>query len=185
MMSGPRVPMAAPAPKPLPERHVWQGLCLQQIQPEHLPLTMAWRNRDDVRCWFNYSGLITVEQHQAWYEAYLTRSNDMLYVLEDLATGRALGQLGMYDIGPEQAEVGRFIAAPEARGQGVMRLACAELCRLGLEELGLQRLLLQVLPHNQRAQALYRELGFIDCAPPHAEAGPGPWMQRLRPLPPT
>jgi RimJ/RimL family protein N-acetyltransferase len=74
--------------------------------------------------------------------------------------GAPVGQVAIYDIEGSSAEVGRFIAAPEARGTGTMKRAIGELLLAAQDRLSTRRATLRVLKNNQRAIGLYRTLGF-------------------------
>jgi diamine N-acetyltransferase len=135
---------------------------LRLIEAADLPTTLAWRNRDEVRVWFKTSVLLTPEQHQGWFERYRERDDDFLFVVE--AEGQPVGQVSVYGIDWQsgQAEVGRFLAAPQASGQGYMRDACAALFAFCRDGFGLRYLFLEVLADNARAIELYRHQGFIE-----------------------
>jgi len=137
------------------------GLQLEPLQDEDLPFTLGWRNRDEARCWFKHAEPLTKAQHQAWFEAYSERDNDMVWMV--WADGRRVGQVAAYDIDKISgiAEVGRFLVAPEAVGQGHMSKACRLLIEHCRQRLQLRRLYLEVIPGNERAIRLYRGLGFV------------------------
>lgn len=131
---------------------------LRPLMEADLPLTRQWRNRDDVRHWFINSKLITPEGHAEWFDHYERRNNDLMWVIE--ANGKLCGQVGLYDIGSDIAEFGRFmIGAPDMRGTGVGRIACALVTQYALQ-LGVSRVRLHVLAHNVRAIQVYRDCGY-------------------------
>lgn len=138
-----------------------EALHLKPLVHEDLPYTLAWRNRDEARVWFKHSEPVTEAQHQGWFESYLHRGDDMVWVV--WAKGRRVGQVAAYDIdhASGNAEVGRFLAAPEAMGRGYMQRACTLLLDYCRERLNLRRVYLEVLPGNERAIRLYKGLGFV------------------------
>jgi RimJ/RimL family protein N-acetyltransferase len=121
---------------------------------------LNWRNLEDVRIWFKTSGRIDPGQHRAWFEQYSAKDDDFVFLVE--FEGAPVGQASIYGINrvDRTAEVGRFIAAPEARGRGLMDLACAELLRFCADTLRLTSVYLDVKEDNGRAIALYRRQGF-------------------------
>ena len=135
---------------------------LRLIAEADLDMTLNWRNRDDVRVWFKNSQRLTEEQHRAWFSRYETRDDDLVFVVE--AGGRPVGQASVYGINwaDGSAEVGRFIVAPEARGQGYIGLACGELLRFCGEALKLKHLFLEVKECNRRAIKIYERNGFLE-----------------------
>lgn len=135
-------------------------LKLRMLEFEDLPMTLAWRNRDDVRVWFKTSEIIDKDQHLNWFKQYVDKPNDYVFIV--IADGKPVGQVAIYDISPETraAEVGRFIAAPGETGKGYMRAAITALLDVARNQLGLLSVNLQVLAHNERAIRLYQRLGF-------------------------
>jgi diamine N-acetyltransferase len=137
---------------------------LRLLEEGDLPLTLEWRNQDDIRKWFFHSNLITPDQHKAWYEQYRTRDDDFVFVIEETQSlCRPVGQLSIYhvDWAARRAEFGRLmIGDPEARGQGLAMLATGLLVDHALGPLGLQELYLELLSNNSAALAVYEACGF-------------------------
>jgi diamine N-acetyltransferase len=135
---------------------------LRLAEAGDLPMTLAWRNREDARVWFKTSAMLAWETHLAWFERYLERDDDFLFIVE--AGGRPVGQASAYGIdwATKEAEIGRFLAAPEAAGKGYIAAACAELLRFCAAPFGLRYLFLEVLENNQRAIRIYRRNGFAE-----------------------
>ena len=40
---------------------------LRMLTEDDLPMTLAWRNRDEVRQWFRQSAVIDLAKHTAWF----------------------------------------------------------------------------------------------------------------------
>jgi diamine N-acetyltransferase len=137
---------------------------LRPITLDDLDLTMSWRNRDEVRVWFKDSQPLTPEQHRAWYTRYSARDDDFVFVIE--ADGQPVGHAAVYGIDwiERVAEIGRFMAAPEARGRGYIGLACGELLRFCGETLNLRSVFLEVKENNERAIGIYLRNGFREEA---------------------
>jgi RimJ/RimL family protein N-acetyltransferase len=71
-----------------------------------------------------------------------------------------LGGTGLHKRGGEGSlEIGYWVAV-DAIGQGIATEATAVLTRVGLELCGLERIDVQVEPHNERSLAIPRKLGF-------------------------
>lgn len=135
------------------------GVRLRPLGHEDLPMTLAWRNRDDVRVRFKSSAPLTPAQHAGWFAAYLDKPGDHVFIVEH--AGRPVGQAAIYaiDRAAGEAEVGRFVVAPGEGGKGYMRAAIAGLAGLA-RQWGLRRLYLEVFADNARAVHVYRSLGF-------------------------
>ena len=136
---------------------------LRLLNQDDLPMTLAWRNRDEVRRWFRQSAVIDMAQHTAWFHQQQLTDDALMFIVEDTAKGGAVGQVSVYNIDREtgEAEVGRFIAAPNASGKGFIRAAILALTHFAFEELSLARLYLEVFANNERAIRLYTSVGFV------------------------
>jgi RimJ/RimL family protein N-acetyltransferase len=133
---------------------------LRPITENDLEMTLEWRNRDEARVWFNNSGTITLHQHRGWFAQYSSKDDDFLFIIE--AEGRPVGQASVYRIDWEKgsAEVGRFLAAPDAAGHGHIGIACGELVRFCAGALQLTSIFLEVKENNERAIRIYTRNGF-------------------------
>ena len=130
---------------------------LRMLAPADLERTLAWRNHPDSRDWFHSTGEIAPGQHRAWFERYLERDDDYVFILE--VGGRPVAQAALYGIADGGAEFGRLVVDPAARGEGHSHRAIA-LCLRAARELGLARVHLEVKPGNARAIAAYKRAGF-------------------------
>jgi RimJ/RimL family protein N-acetyltransferase len=150
--------------KPVPPKHESHGVILRPLQADQLVLTLAWRNREGVRQRFLNSAVIAPESHQAWFERYQGKPDDVVLLAYLPGRDEPFGQLAIYDIdnARSEAEIGRFVVAPEQAGQGHMRRALACLLDLASTHLCLHVLRLEVLADNLRAIRLYAGLGFIE-----------------------
>ena len=141
---------------------------LRLLEEADLPMTLAWRNQDDVRRWFLHSDVITPEQHAVWYTAYKDRDDDLVFVIEETATlRRPVGQVALYRIDWTRgtAEFGRLlIGDAEAAGKGIATLATKCLVELALGAWGLRDVILEVREENARAIAVYLACGFDESA---------------------
>jgi RimJ/RimL family protein N-acetyltransferase len=137
---------------------------LRLITEADLDMTMAWRNRDDVRIWFKNSQVITPDRHRAWFADYSVKEDDFVFVVE--AGRRPVGQVAVYRINWVDgiAEVGRFLVAPEAMGLRYIGLACAELLHFCSATLNLKSVFLEVKENNERAIRIYARNGFREEA---------------------
>ena len=138
---------------------------LRLLQPDDLPYTLAWRNEVDVRKWFKFSDVVSLEQHLVWFEKYQLKDDDFVFMALHAQTNERLGQLAIYDLDStlHQAEVGRFIVSPTAAGKGFMTDALHGLAQIAERQLKLSRLFLEVFSTNARAIRLYERVGYQDC----------------------
>lgn len=148
---------------------------LRLLAEADLPLTLEWRNLEEVRRWFRFSEVVTEQQHRQWFARYLTLDDDLVFVVE--CEGRAVGQVSIYRIDrlASVAEVGRFLIAPSAQGRGLFADACGALLRFASESLGLGRVELEVKEENLRAISIYQRAGFHETGRREGYV----WMERV------
>src|SRR5438876_3293579 len=117
---------------------------LRLLDDSDLPMTLVWRNQDRVREWFINSEVIAPEDHRRWFERYITRDDDFVFIIEEtqhLLT--PIGQLSIYktDFIQRRAEFGRLmIGEPNALGKGLAKEATLLACELAFTVLGLEEL---------------------------------------------
>ncbi|MBK5123188.1 GNAT family N-acetyltransferase [Burkholderia sp. R-69980] len=142
------------------------GLRLRLLAEADLPFTLDWRNRDGARQQFGSAELLKWDQHMGWFQRYLEKSDDLMFIVEEAATRARIGQVGIYaiDTVAAHAEIGRFVVAPEFQGKGLMRQGIAALIEFARKELGLASVYLQVRDTNDHAQRLYGRLGFAEVS---------------------
>ena len=137
---------------------------LRLLEEADLPATLAWRNQDHIRKWFFHADVITPEQHRRWFDAYLGRDDDFVFVIEETEElRRPVGQVALYNIdwAAGTGEFGRLmIGDTEAQGHGLARLATARLVDEALVAWGLTSVHLEVRAANESALAVYRATGF-------------------------
>jgi RimJ/RimL family protein N-acetyltransferase len=136
---------------------------LRLLTQADLPLTLAWRNRDDIRRWFLNSDVLQAQQHIAWFTRYAERDDDFVFIIEEVASGQPVGQVSLYRIewAARRAEFGRLmIGAAEAAGKGLAHAATRAAVQVGFETLGLKEIHLEVYADNLRAIHIYETCGF-------------------------
>ncbi len=129
-------------------------------------MTLAWRNREEVRRWFKFSDVLEAEQHREWFDRYKDEDGNYVWIVEEREQGRPVGQVSLYKLDRRrgEAEVGRFIAAPGCEGRGYMKAAIVTMMRWAFDALAVSRLYLEVFADNVNAIALYRKCGFADIS---------------------
>ena len=143
-------------------------IILRLLESTDLPLTLSWRNQDNIRKWFLNTDVILAEKHVAWFERYKELDHDFVFVIlaKDLGT-IPVGQISLYDIdwNAKAAEFGRLLIGEAlAKGKGYAKEATHLLVKYGFDILGLQQIILEVKSDNKSAIAIYQAAGFIETS---------------------
>lgn len=140
-------------------------IILRLLEQNDLPLTLHWRNQDNIRKWFINTEIIQDDKHLAWFEHYKNLDNDFVFIIlaKDL-DNQPVGQISLYNINwvVGHAEYGRLmIGNPLAKGKGYARQATTILLKVAFNILNLNQIHLDVKPANTSAIAIYKLAGFI------------------------
>jgi RimJ/RimL family protein N-acetyltransferase len=136
------------------------------IQESDLSMTMGWRNKPRVAHWFKSAALITPEQHRQWFEEYLQRDNDYLFIIEDKnMTDAPVGQVGIYniDFSAGTAEVGRFLIGEErALGRNMLVDVHRNWLLFWREQHGITEVRTEVRRDNYLALRVNKGCGYVE-----------------------
>jgi diamine N-acetyltransferase len=142
---------------------VGEKLRLRAIEAADLPLMVSWRNDPQVyRHFFEYEPL-SLEMQKRWFEGFLSRADEKLWIAEETETSEPIGTIGLgrIDWPSRKAELGRVLVFPsDRRGKGYGRAVCRLAIGYAFGHLNLHRLWLEVFANNEPAVGLYRSLGF-------------------------
>lgn len=131
---------------------------LRLLTYEDLERTLIWRNQIEVRKWFKNSCEIDILNHKKWYVNYLIKDDDYVFIAE--INNESVGQMAVYNIANNSAEIGRFIVSPEAKGKGMMKLSIQKFISFIFKEFSVLNIYLDVLVENKKAIHIYKNLGF-------------------------
>ncbi len=152
-------------PKPTVDPIEGKTVRLRLLEEADLPLTLAWRNQDNIRKWFFHSEIITPHQHKAWFDQYSNRDDDFVFIIELLSSQacRPVGQVALYHIdwNEREAEFGRLmIGEIDAHGKGFASEATNLVVKLAREQFKLRQIYLEVFSDNLIALSIYANIGF-------------------------
>ncbi|MFL5339445.1 MAG: GNAT family N-acetyltransferase [Gemmataceae bacterium] len=101
----------------------------------------------------------TVTAQEAYLAAYLTRENDYYFVIEDRATGRAEGLIGLYGVDPQagRGEAGRWILR---HGSLAAVESALLIYRVAFERLQLDEVLCLTTTDNTRVVSFHDSCGL-------------------------
>lgn len=135
---------------------------LREVAKEDAPRLYAWRMDPDTRPMFRDPEEVPYETHLAFVERYFQPANtDRWFVIED--AGGPVGTIALYGLtGTGEAEWGRLVIDPLARGRGYARRALRLVIDHALE-LGVRKLHCEVSSSNGAARHLYRTEGFAEA----------------------
>ena len=139
------------------------NLRIRSLTVDDLETTRIWRNRPETRVRFFFDQEISAEEQQAWFELYLKKKNDLVFIVEGVETKEPIGQTSLYDIDFENgvAEFGRFmIGNVNQRSKGFGREALSLTCAVGFQQLELDEIFLNVKSDNVGAIKAYHAVGF-------------------------
>lgn len=138
-------------------------ITLRLIELNDLEHTLQWRNNESYRIWFNTTYIINASEHFTWFEQYLARENDFIFIVNDEQKNR-IGQLSIYHVDWQnmQGEFGRFLVNPQFEGQGLMKKSCRAALSLAQKIFSLKKLYLEVKLDNMRAIYIYQKCGFVE-----------------------
>ncbi len=135
---------------------------LRLLERTDLGTTLSWRNEN--RRWFLNSDLLSIDSHCSWFEQYIARNDDYVFIIEQLSERiEPTGQISLYKIDWEQrkAEFGRLLIVESARQKGVAKKAIEILLEYAFDTLGIKTIHLEVLQSNHPAISLYEKCGFV------------------------
>lgn len=139
-------------------------IVLRLLREDDLPIVLAWRNADRNRVRFTYSEPIAWEQHVAWYQRYLERDDDFVWVFEQREPPEPVGQFSLYNVDwpNRRAECGRLLIGKLAlRGLGYAEEGVRLCLRHAVEVMGLHEIYCFIQRTNRSSIAVALATGFF------------------------
>lgn len=136
-------------------------ITLRPVVSNDLEKMRRWRNSDWARSFFLTNEIISEEQQKKWYESYINKPDDYMFIIQlgDIDVGTAA--LYHVDSTNRSSEFGRLLVAEEiARGKGVGEKVVASICNFALGKLKLKEVTLEVFSDNTKAIHIYTKAGF-------------------------
>lgn len=146
-------------------RLIGQTIMLREYQAEDISAIRAWVNDESATRYLStrYWPPQTMVDTQEFLSRMLQSSHNACnFVIADRETARYIGQLDLFrvDWRLRQGEIGMVIGKSEMRGRGYGQEALALMQRFAFDNLGLERLEMEVHMDNQAAVQCYRKAGF-------------------------
>ena len=136
---------------------------IRPLREEDAYTSVKWRNDPEV---FKYTGniynhVITIESELEWIRKVIANNKAGLeYRCAIEADGVYVGNIYITNLLSRIGHYHIFIGNKDYWGKGIAKQASLLIIEDGFKKLGLQEIILSVRPENQRAQVLYRKLGF-------------------------
>jgi len=126
--------------------------------------TLEWNNQDDIKqLYAGHPFPVNMEMETDWYENIL-RSNipTTVFGIELIKEKKLIGITILKNITliHRKAEFAIFIGDKDERGKGYSTLAMMKTLDFGFNQLGLNRIYLNVLKNNKSAIKLYEKIGL-------------------------
>ena len=139
-----------------------QKVVLRPITDADTDRIVAWRNTPAVMQNFIFRQRFTPEMHRHWLATKVATGRVVQYIIEEQATGRAVGSVYYRDVDPvnHSAEYGIFIGEEDARDKGFGTETARLFTEFGFAQLGLHRISLRLLAENEPARRSYENAGF-------------------------
>ncbi|UCH12870.1 MAG: GNAT family N-acetyltransferase [Candidatus Omnitrophota bacterium] len=134
---------------------------LKKLESCDLERVRKWRNQN--RHNFFTDKIITPDQQQAWFNTYIKKQNEKMYIIITKAREIPIGVISIYDIDFKKniARIGRIIIGNKRyRGRGLAVDAVKAVLKFAFNMLKLKKISLEVFATNSRACRLYRRCGF-------------------------
>jgi RimJ/RimL family protein N-acetyltransferase len=138
-------------------------IALRPMTMADLPHLVGWGSQAEFR-WYQWGmlpGPFTESDARSWIERMSREGESGCWVIEH--EGRPVGFANFRDLHPKgkSAEIGIGIANPDLWGKHLGREALELEVRYLFDQLGLHRIGLSVVSHNDRAIWMYKSLGFV------------------------
>ena len=135
---------------------------LRDIRPEDKSLILRWRNSPEVARYMYTDHLITLEEHERWFQTILSDHKTRYWIITD--NQKDVGLVYLYNIDQQHKRCywGSYIASPASRGSGVGSITEYRIMHYVFEDLNFNRLCCEVLVSNMFAIEMHKKFGFVE-----------------------
>lgn len=136
------------------------NVSLRKFTAADIPNKVRWINDDSNNTYLHYDLPLQIEKTQLWFEAVKDKTDRYDAVIE--ADGVSIGVIGLLNIDSVNFKAEYYITLGEAsyKRKGLSYLASKQLLKYAFEELGVNKVYLNVDSDNVAACSLYEKLGF-------------------------
>lgn len=132
-------------------------ITLRTINRMNIELLRKWKNKN--RDYFFYNKEIKPSEQLKWFEGYLERKEDYIFIIE--YKGKKIGCIGFRKIDNLIDVYNAILGDKKFSKKGLMSLALKLMCSYIIDEYNMN-ITLKVLAGNEVARKWYRKNGFIE-----------------------
>ncbi|MBQ9347804.1 MAG: GNAT family N-acetyltransferase [Oscillibacter sp.] len=143
-----------------------ENLRIRPLSRGDIEQLRVWRNNREETRFLRNIGYITEEAQARWFEAYLSRRDEVTFAIETYAshkTPHLIGSLALYGIDGERSvcEIGKIqIGDSNAHGKGYGRKALVMAAKIAFWELGMKKITACVHQENFPSHTNFTRIGF-------------------------
>jgi UDP-4-amino-4,6-dideoxy-N-acetyl-beta-L-altrosamine N-acetyltransferase len=134
--------------------------CLRPMAASDLETVLSWRNSDRIRNMMYTDHIISPEEHQAWFARVSHSANSRHLIFE--YNGRPAGVVNVTDIDARnrRCDWGFYLGETDLpKGCGTVMGALA--LEFIFEQMGMNKVVGEVLAHNEQSMNYHVRLGFV------------------------
>lgn len=142
-----------------------QKVRLREYRREDVPKAQAYINDPEIKRLLGAPPFpYTLWDEEKFIAQQSARNDNYSFAIETLEDGYYIGGCGINSLDWKNrvAEIGIFIGDKEYQNQGYGTDALKVLLRFIFDQLNLHKVALKVLSFNERAQKVYKRLGFVE-----------------------
>jgi len=130
--------------------------------PSYAEEVVRLRNTDRVRYFLNQDYESTLETQHKWYDDYLLRDNDILWVVKN-KQGQMIGTNRIYDVDQNKAEKGSQIINEEfSLGAPFALESEIILVNFLFKKIGIKKIIAKIRDDNEKTKSMNVKMGFFE-----------------------
>jgi UDP-4-amino-4,6-dideoxy-N-acetyl-beta-L-altrosamine N-acetyltransferase len=133
---------------------------MRDVRPNDAELLLGWRNLPEVRAYMYSDHVIGEEEHRAWFARAMEDEARRYWII--MLDGEDVGLANVYDIDRRHSRAvwAFYLASANVRGRGVGSVVEYRVLAHVFDEMGLNRLLCEVLASNPAVVGMHERFGF-------------------------
>jgi RimJ/RimL family protein N-acetyltransferase len=141
---------------------------LKGLNPEYFDYIIKWRNDRNVNRFLNQKQPLTYESQKKWYEEYLQKSDEIMYVMHDKESGIPFGTIGLSQFDTKERHCLQVrLLVGDAKYLGTKHFVDAYLTFYGylFSDLGVEKCYTHSVEANKKVVNFGKRLGYIENEP--------------------